>query len=79
VRLEHVETIADGLRASIGERNWALISRHVDEVCGSKSEIVAAMRLAWERLKIVIEPSAAVAARGNFLRHGCRWQAAASG
>lgn len=61
VRLEQVSTIADGLRASIGERNWALISRHVDEVVRvSDDEIVAAMRVAWERLKIVIEPSSAV-------------------
>lgn len=61
VRLEQVATIADGLRASIGERNWVLISRHVDEVVRvADDEIVAAMRLAWERLKIVIEPSAAV-------------------
>lgn len=62
VRLEHVETIADGLRASIGERNWKLISRHVDQVIRvEEEEIVAALRLAWERLKVVIEPSAAVA------------------
>ena len=61
VRLDSVETIADGLRASIGERNWALISRLVDDVVRvEEREIVAAMRLAWERLKIVIEPSAAV-------------------
>ena len=61
VRLEQVATVADGLRASIGERNWALISRHVDEVVRiSEAEIVAAMRHAWERLKIVIEPSSAV-------------------
>jgi threonine dehydratase len=61
VRLDRVETIADGLRASIGERNWVLISRLVDDVVRvGDPEIVAAMRLAWERLKIVIEPSAAV-------------------
>jgi threonine dehydratase len=61
VRLEQVDTLADGLRASIGTRNWALISAHVDEVVRvGEAEIVAAMRLAWERLKIVIEPSAAV-------------------
>jgi threonine dehydratase len=61
VRLEQVTTIADGLRASIGERNWALISQYVDEVVRvEEREIVAAMRLTWERLKIVIEPSAAV-------------------
>lgn len=61
VRLETTRTIADGLRASIGERNWALISRLVEGVVRvEEQEIVAAMRLAWERLKIVIEPSAAV-------------------
>ncbi len=61
VRLERVETIADGLRASIGERNWALISRLVEQVVRvTDAETVAAMRLAWERLKVVIEPSAAV-------------------
>lgn len=61
VRLDRVSTVADGLRASIGARNWALISAHVDEVVRvSEAEIVGAMRLAWERLKIVIEPSAAV-------------------
>ncbi|MFU8896038.1 MAG: pyridoxal-phosphate dependent enzyme [Gammaproteobacteria bacterium] len=61
VRLEAVATIADGLHASIGERNWALISRHVDQVVRiSEDEIVAAMRAAWERLKVVIEPSAAL-------------------
>jgi len=61
VRLETTRTIADGLRASIGERNWALISRLVEGVVRVEDEeIVAAMRLAWERLKIVIEPSAAV-------------------
>jgi threonine dehydratase len=61
VRLEHVSTVADGLRASIGARNWALISRYVDEVARvEEHEILAAMRVAWERLKIVIEPSSAV-------------------
>jgi threonine dehydratase len=61
VRLEQVDTVADGLRASIGERNWALIANLVDEVVRvEEGEIVAAMRLAWEVLKIVIEPSSAV-------------------
>jgi threonine dehydratase len=61
VRLEQVDTVADGLRASIGTRNWALISTGVEAVVRvGEQEIVAAMRSAWERLKIVIEPSAAV-------------------
>ena len=61
VRLEQVDTVADGLRASIGARNWELISRLVDEVVRvEEAEILAATRLAWEVLKIVIEPSCAV-------------------
>lgn len=61
VRLEKVQTVADGLRASVGERNWALIAQLVDEVVRvEEDEIIRAMRVAWERLKIVIEPSAAV-------------------
>jgi threonine dehydratase len=61
VRLEHVDTVADGLRASIGSRNWSVISRLVDEVVRvEEDEILAATRLAWELLKIVIEPSSAV-------------------
>ena len=61
VRLEHVDTVADGLRASIGSRNWSVISRLVDEVVRvEEDEILAATRLAWEVLKIVIEPSSAV-------------------
>jgi len=56
-------TIADGLRTtSIGEKTFAVISRQVDEiVTASEAEIVDAMRFVWERIKIVIEPSSAVA------------------
>jgi threo-3-hydroxy-L-aspartate ammonia-lyase len=56
-------TIADGLRtSSIGPRNFAVISRHVSEIVAvSEQEIIDAMRFVWERIKIVIEPSSAVA------------------
>ena len=55
-------TIADGLRGSIGVRNFALLRRLVDQVVlVSEAEIVAAMRLALDELKLLIEPSAAVA------------------
>jgi threonine dehydratase len=56
-------TIADGLRTtSIGERTFAVISRQVDRiVTAEEDEIVSAMRFVWERVKIVIEPSSAVA------------------
>ena len=54
-------TIADGLRTNIGEPNFAIIQRYVqDIVTVSEEAIVAAMRTIWETLKIVIEPSAAV-------------------
>jgi threonine dehydratase len=55
------ETIADGLRAALCERTFAVVSRHVREIIAvSEAEIVAAMRLIWERLKIVVEASSAV-------------------
>jgi threonine dehydratase len=55
-------TIADGLRTTLGVRNFAIIRRHVtDIVLVSEPEIVDAMQFIWERAKIVIEPSSAVA------------------
>jgi threonine dehydratase len=55
-------TIADGLRTSLGDLTFALITRYVDEIVTvSEESILQAMRLAWEILKIVIEPSSAVA------------------
>lgn len=55
------KTIADGLRSSLGELTFALIRAHVDDITiTSEAAIVAAMRLVWEIMKIVIEPSAAV-------------------
>lgn len=55
-------TIADGLRTSLGERPFEVIRRKVDDITlVSEQEIVAAMRLVWEVLKLVIEPSSAVA------------------
>jgi len=55
-------TIADGLLTSLGELTWAIIRDHVEKIITvSEDEIVAAMRLAWQRGKLFIEPSAAVA------------------
>ena len=54
-------TIADGLLTSVGIRNFAVMQRHVDDVVAvGEDAIVAAMRLLWERMKLVVEPSAAV-------------------
>ena len=55
-------TIADGLLTSLGERTWPIIRDQVERVIlVGEEEIVSAMRLVWERAKLVIEPSAAVA------------------
>ena len=61
VPVEHPNTIADGLRATIGERPFAEIRRLVPEIVTVTDEaIVRAMRQMWEVLKIVVEPSGAV-------------------
>ncbi len=55
-------TIADGLRTSLGTRPFSVIRGKVDDiVTATESEVVEAMRFVWERLKIIIEPSSAVA------------------
>lgn len=54
-------TIADGLRTSLGEHTWPVVRDLVDRVITvSDDEIIKAMRLCFERMKLVIEPSAAV-------------------
>jgi len=54
-------TIADGLRTNIGEPNFAIVQRYVDDIVTvSEDAIVSAMRTIWETMKIVVEPSAAV-------------------
>lgn len=54
-------TIADGLRTSLGPLTFPVVRDLVDEVVlVSEEEILAHMRLAWERMKLTIEPSAAV-------------------
>lgn len=54
-------SVADGLLTLLGSNTWPVIKQHVERVFTvSESEIVAAMKFVWERIKIVIEPSAAV-------------------
>ncbi|WP_436514594.1 threonine ammonia-lyase [Ekhidna sp. To15] len=54
-------TIADGLKTTIGKKNFEILKEHVKEVFTvSEEEIIDAMKLIWERMKIVIEPSCAV-------------------
>jgi threonine dehydratase len=60
--LDSSDTIADGLRASLAPRTFAILRRHVECILlVSEEEIISAARLVWERMKIIIEPSSAVA------------------
>jgi threonine dehydratase len=55
------QTIADGLLTSLGDKTFAVIQKYVhDIVTVSEDAIVSAMRHIWERMKIIVEPSAAV-------------------
>lgn len=56
-----VNTIADGLMTTLSERTLAIIKAHVTDILlVSDEEIKAALRLVYERMKIIIEPSCAV-------------------
>ncbi|MGB7846762.1 MAG: pyridoxal-phosphate dependent enzyme [Candidatus Acidiferrum sp.] len=71
--LESSDTIADGLRASLAPRTFAILQKLVDGILlVSEEEIVATMRLVWERMKIVIEPSSAVALAPLLRREGLK-------
>ena len=55
------KTIADGLLTSLGSLTFPIILKEVDQIVTVSEEgIVAAMRMIWERMKIIIEPSSAV-------------------
>ena len=54
-------TIADGLKVPLKENTWHFVSNFVTDVqTASEHEIIAAMKLTWQRMKMVIEPSCAV-------------------
>jgi threonine dehydratase len=54
--------VADGLRAGLGDLTWPIVRDHVERVIlVTEAEILAAMRLLWERAKLMVEPSSAVA------------------
>lgn len=60
---EAADTIADGLRAVLAPRTFTILRRLADEISTvTEEEIVAAMRLLWERMKLVVEPSGAISA-----------------
>lgn len=55
------QSIADGLLTSLGDKTFPIIKEHVDEIITvEEEEIVQAMKIIWERLKVVVEPSAVV-------------------
>lgn len=59
------QTIADGLLTSLGERTFSVIRKYVDDILlVNEDAIIEAMKLVWERMKIIIEPSSAVALAG---------------
>ena len=63
------ETLADGLRAKLGDLTWPIIRDKVDDVVTvTERDIVEAMRLIYERMKLVVEPSGAARARRRALR-----------
>jgi len=59
---ETADTIADGLRTNLGNVNFPIIKEFVHKIyLVSEAEIIDSMRWVWERMKIIIEPSSAVA------------------
>lgn len=58
---DSIDTIADGLRTQLGDINFPIIQEYVEAIIRvEENEIIDAMRLIWERMKIIIEPSCAV-------------------
>ncbi|MFN2394438.1 MAG: pyridoxal-phosphate dependent enzyme, partial [Bacteroidales bacterium] len=58
---ESPQTIADGLKTSLGTKTYPIIMEHVEDIITATEQgIIDAMFLVWERMKLVIEPSAAV-------------------
>ena len=55
------QTVADGLKVPLKELTWHFVSNYVSDILtATEDEIIAAMKLTWQRMKIVIEPSCAV-------------------
>jgi threonine dehydratase len=59
---ENPKTIADGLLTSLGDLTFPIIQKNVEQIVTvSEAGIIASMKFIWERAKIIIEPSSAVA------------------
>jgi len=58
---ENPKTVADGLLTSLGDKTFPIVTEYLDDIVTVSEEgIIEAMRCIWERMKIVVEPSAAV-------------------
>lgn len=56
------DTICDGLLTGLGELTWPIVRDHVERVItATDPQVIEAMRLVWQRMKLIIEPSSAVA------------------
>jgi threonine dehydratase len=67
VKVSNPNTIADGLRTSLGSNTFRIMRKNVDSVVTvQEEEILDAMQFLWERMKLVVEPSGAVSLAGVF-------------
>ncbi len=65
IPVKNPNTIADGLRTSLGSNTFRIIRKKVDRIITvSEENIVDAMQFLWERMKLVVEPSGAVSLAG---------------
>ena len=65
VSVENPNTIADGLRTSVGEKTFPIIQEFVDDIITvTEEQIIDAMKFYWERMKLIVEPSGAVPLAG---------------
>ena len=65
IPVNNPNTMADGLRTSLGSNTFRIIREKVDQIITvSEEEIVDAMQFLWERMKLVVEPSGAVSLAG---------------
>lgn len=67
IRINQTNTVADGLRTSLGELTFAAIQMHVDDIVTvSEASIIRDMRFIWERMNMIIEASCAVPVAALF-------------
>ena len=65
IQVKNPNTIADGLRTSLGKHTFKIISENVDCIITvTEEQIINAMQFLWERMKLVVEPSGAVSLAG---------------